>query len=214
MKRLPSILSASSPLPSGGPVAIPCASAEPCIQGPASLSRGASRQSRTSRGNRPTSSLAISTFGPPTLPSPLLPLPGGLVLSHRWRLAAADAVLMVALVLALCGAADWMTASVSVQDSCIVGCHDLVMSESGGEAGQVVVRPRCCHFCCQSQRPGLLTLPSRGRLCMSASGWQGDAAVSRASQAVGNLSARRDNPQRRPRGRSPRGRSPRGRRPP
>jgi hypothetical protein len=32
------------------------------------------------------------------LPSPLLPLPGGLVLSHRWRLAAADAVLMVALV--------------------------------------------------------------------------------------------------------------------
>jgi hypothetical protein len=32
---------------------------------------------------------------------------------------------MVALVLALYGAADWMTASISVQGSYLVGCHDL-----------------------------------------------------------------------------------------
>jgi len=54
-----------------------------------------SSESNVLRGNRPTSSLTISTFGPPTLPSPLLQ-PDGLVLGRRWRLAAA-ALLMVAL---------------------------------------------------------------------------------------------------------------------
>jgi hypothetical protein len=55
---------------------------------------------------------------------------------------------MVALVLALYGAADWMTASISVQGSYLVGCHDLVTGDSGDEPGRVVVRSRYCHFCC------------------------------------------------------------------
>ena len=41
-----------------------------------------------------------------------------------------------------------LTSSVSVQGSYLVGCHDLVTGDSGDEPGRVVVRSRCCHFCC------------------------------------------------------------------
>ena len=41
-----------------------------------------------------------------------------------------------------------MTASISVQGSYLVGCHDLVTGDSGDEPGRVVVRSRYCHFCC------------------------------------------------------------------
>jgi hypothetical protein len=41
-----------------------------------------------------------------------------------------------------------MTASISVQGSYLVGCHDLVTGDSGDEPGRIVVRSRYCHFCC------------------------------------------------------------------
>jgi hypothetical protein len=41
-----------------------------------------------------------------------------------------------------------LTASVSVQGSYLVGCHDIVTGDGGDEPGRVVVRSRCCHFCC------------------------------------------------------------------
>ena len=41
-----------------------------------------------------------------------------------------------------------VTSSVSVQGSYLVGCYVLVTGDSGDEPGRVVVRSRCCHFCC------------------------------------------------------------------
>jgi len=41
-----------------------------------------------------------------------------------------------------------VTSSVSVQGSYLAGRHDLAMGSSGGKPGQVVMRRRCCHFCC------------------------------------------------------------------
>jgi hypothetical protein len=61
-----------------------------------------------------------------------------LMTTHRWSLWSSP----------LYGAADWMTASISVQGSYLVGCHDLVTGDSGDEPGRVVVRSRYCHFCC------------------------------------------------------------------
>jgi hypothetical protein len=41
-----------------------------------------------------------------------------------------------------------VTSSVPVQGSYLAGSHDLAMGGSGGEPRRVVVRFRCCHFCC------------------------------------------------------------------
>jgi hypothetical protein len=41
-----------------------------------------------------------------------------------------------------------VTSSASVQGSYLAGSHDLAMGGSGGEPRRVVVRFRCCHFCC------------------------------------------------------------------
>jgi hypothetical protein len=51
-----------------------------------------------------------------------------------------------------------VTSSVSVQDSYLAGSHDLAMGGSGGEPRRVVVRSRCCHFCCHrsSSRRGVM----------------------------------------------------------
>ena len=67
-----------------------------------------------------------------------------------------------------------MTSSVPVQGSNLVGCHDLVMGDSGGEPGRVVVRSRCCHFCChlpagrrwmppEAARPNRISSSGHGR---------------------------------------------------
>jgi hypothetical protein len=41
-----------------------------------------------------------------------------------------------------------VTSSVSVQGSYLAGSHDLGIRGSGGRSRRVVVRRRCCHFCC------------------------------------------------------------------
>ncbi len=42
-----------------------------------------------------------------------------------------------------------MTSSVSVQGSYLARSQDLATGGSGGEPRRVVVRCRCCHFCCR-----------------------------------------------------------------
>ena len=41
-----------------------------------------------------------------------------------------------------------LTSSVSVQGSYLAGSHSLAMGGSGGRRRRVVMRCRCCHFCC------------------------------------------------------------------
>jgi hypothetical protein len=42
----------------------------------------------------------------------------------------------------------WVTSSVSVQGSYLAGSHNLAIGGSGRAPRRVVVRCRCCHFCC------------------------------------------------------------------
>jgi hypothetical protein len=60
-----------------------------------------------------------------------------------------------------------LTSSVSsVQGSYLARSHDLAMGTSGAEPRRVVMRCRCCHFCCH--RPSrhrwvMSTIATRGR---------------------------------------------------
>jgi hypothetical protein len=55
-----------------------------------------------------------------------------------------------------------VTASVSVQGSYLGGSHNLATGSSGGGPGRVVVRCRCCHFCCHrpSGRRWVMSTPA------------------------------------------------------
>ena len=61
-----------------------------------------------------------------------------------------------------------MTSSVSVQGSYLVGSHDLAMVGRAGGPRRVVVRCRCCHFCCH--RPS-------GRRCVVVGGFPHDRGL-------------------------------------